>query len=111
MKFTVRDGFVVNFVERSEAIVEGAKKTVEREYSHYPGDAAFELTDKQAREHAHKLEPAAKDKDAAAFLESLVRDPADSVQSAGEPVVALSKVQELVDAAVAKALAASKPAA
>lgn len=102
MKFTVRDGFVVNFVERQKQVIAGKEQMVEREYNVYPGDDPAELSEEQARAHAHKLEGA--DKDGKKFLEGLVRDPSTSQ---AEPSIPVSQVADLVAAEMAKALAAA----
>lgn len=70
MKFKVRDGFVVRITTKIE-IAEGKFELQENSYH---GGQLCDLTAEQAGQHAHKLEPLAKDRDKASedFLASKV---------------------------------------
>jgi hypothetical protein len=100
MKFTVREGFVVSYIDR----IKQGDKTVEREFAYYPEDGTIDLDKDRAAEHAHKLEPA--DKSAQTFLESLHTPTAPAVV-AGLDVAAI--IAAAVQAGMAAALAAAAP--
>jgi hypothetical protein len=101
MKFTVREGFVLNHIDRLKM----GDKTVDREFTKFPEDDAFELDKLRATEHAHKLEPA--DKEAVKFLESLHVATAPEVAGAA-PLDVAAIVAAAVQAGMAAAFAASK---
>lgn len=94
MKFTVREGFVVKTITE----IELGDGRIDRQENFYHGGQKCDLTNLQAREHAHKLEPDPKDKAAVDFLASLV------VDSPAPPTNA--DIEQLVATKVAAALAA-----
>ncbi len=100
MKFTVREGFVVAYVDR----IKQGEKTVEREYSFYPEDGAIDLDKEHALQHAHKLEAA--DKAAQALLESVHVATAEPTAAAA-PLDVAAIIAAAVQAGLAAGLAAA----
>lgn len=107
MKFTVREGFVVNYVDR----IKQGDKIVEREYSFYPEDGAVDLDKDHAVANAHKLEAA--DKQATTLLESLqvVTAPQTTIPAVDINAIVTAAVNAALAAQAATAAAAAKPAA
>ncbi|RCS59722.1 hypothetical protein [Parvibium lacunae] len=97
MKFTVRDGFVVH-AQSIRDLSDGTKQLVERSF--YPGDE-IDFTAEEAEPHKHKLVPL--DKEATKYLNQAVSQPV-------EAAVPIDQVKELIDKAVAQALAAQQAA-
>ena len=116
MKFKIRDGFVVKIVNLVD-VGEGQPKQAQ-EVNYYAGQVC-DLTEQQAKDHAHKLEPFVDakgkvDADAAAFLDELVVVSPPPPTNADIDRLVAEKVTAALLAVLgpqAAALLASKPAA
>lgn len=101
MKFQVRDGFVVRLTRKIDL---GEGKSQTQEIAVYEKQF-IDLDVDEANDHAHKLDPAPRDKEAAAFLEAKVLPP--QVAAAGP----LDQSQLALIQAVAQATAVAVAAA
>lgn len=106
MKFKVRDGFVVNRIDR---VTLPDDSIVERTTNAYAGET-LDLTADQAKEHLHQLEPI--DREAKAFVESRFVPVSEATQVAGALGADVqSAIAEGIKAGVAAALAIAQQAA
>jgi len=112
MKFKIREGMVVHLRTKVEIADD---KFDYQDTSHFAGQVV-DLTEDQAREHAHKLEPApigkgSVDKEAEAFLASFLPPAATPVGISAEQQALISAVAAETAKAVAAALAGGTAAA
>ena len=106
MKFKVREGMVCHVVSIVEVNQNGQPVKQEQVQSYWEGQTC-DLTEEQARAHAHKLEPL--DKPATALLDGMVLKSDPAAAPAGVDIAALAAA---VAAAIAQqATAKAAPAA